>query len=221
MPRDQFSDLRRAYSEALGVTVRTAQRHQKAGHPDWLKFIGATAAEGVKRKSQDGKMERAEASALAAVSPMKPAEVPGFYDVPDEDLHPVQLAEKRAWELLDQTFRTWEGMLSDVRRADMAIVYARELPKLRADFEEARKRRTAWEMEERRIFDLSEFEAFQSKFLVPLAEMLGNLPTELPPVVNPQDPVLARGALERWVREKVQPRLADLLREAEGFRPAA
>jgi hypothetical protein len=212
MPRDQYSDLRRAYAVAAGVTARTAQRHERARHPDWLKFIGATAAEGVKRRERDGAMAASEATALAAVSPSRPEETPQFYAVPDSELSVVQLHEKRAWQIHDQTFRTWQEMLVEMKSDPvMALGFARELPRLREDYEKARAAREKWELEQRRLIPLHEFEAFVGQFMVPIGELLKNLPVELPVLMNPEAPGLARDRLIEWLRDKAAPQIEEML----------
>ena len=67
--------MRKAYAKAMGVDVRTAQRHQKAGHPDWQRFLGNCAVEGVKRQDRinwrvrliEGGLTDSERRALAEV----------------------------------------------------------------------------------------------------------------------------------------------------------
>lgn len=221
MARDQFSDLRKAYAEAAGCSLRTAQRHSESNHPDWQKFIGATAAAGAARKASTGEMTVAETEALGAVSPFKPEEMPDFYDVPDADLHPVQRLEKEAWQLHSRTFNAWKEMAANPTDAALAIVYARELPKLRKSFDEARREREAWEVEQRIVVTLPEFQAFQSKFLTPLAELLKGIPMEVASSVNPDNPAFARQQLRDWLRDKAEPRIIEMLEAANDLQPAA
>lgn len=219
VPKDDYSGLRRAYASATGVTLRTAQRHQKTSHPDWMRFVGVQASEGVRRREKEGAMEPEEATALATVSPARPEARPRFYEESEEGLSPVQVQEKRAWEIHERTFEIWQGMLSDPRvESVVALGFARELPKLREDYEKARAAREKWEMETRRLIPRHEFEGFVGSFLVPLAEMLRNLPVELPVVANPENPALARLRILEWLRSKAEPRIEALLAGAEGLR---
>ena len=57
MPKDEYSDLRRAYAAAGGLTLRTAQRHQKQSHPDWTRFIGVQASDAVRAAEKTGAMD--------------------------------------------------------------------------------------------------------------------------------------------------------------------
>ena len=218
VPKDDYSGLRRAYAEAMGVTLRTAQRHEKKGDPAWLRFLGVSASEGVKRRQAEGAMVPTEATALAAVSPVRPAEPPEFVDEDDEGLEPVQLNEKRAWQIHDQTFRKWRALLSDpLADPVMPLGFARELPKLREDYEKARAARERWEIEQRRLITRHEFEGFVGQFLVPMAEMLKNLAAELPVVMNPENPGMARDRLVEWQRAKMQPQIEQMLEGAAEF----
>lgn len=224
MAKDPFSDLRKAYSEATGVSLRTAQRHAdlKNPHPDWQHFMQTTAANGAARKHKEGgALTVVEATALGSVSPFRPQVLPAFYDVPDDDLHPVQRLEKHAWKLHSSTFELWEELVANPLDTAIAIVYARELPKLRENYDKARREREAWEVHQRIIVTLPEFQAFQHQFLTPLAELLKGIPTELPATVNPGDPAFARQQLRDWLRDKVNPRIEEMMRAAHELQPAA
>ncbi len=225
MARDPLSDLRKAYAEATGVSLRTAQRHADPDnpHPDWLRFTQTTAATGAARKVKEGgALAPVEATALGMISPYRPeTQLPAFYDVPDEDLHPVERMEKDAWQLHEKTFRLWEELVGDPLSTAIAIVYARELPKLRENHEKARREREAWELTQRIIVTLPEFQAFQHEFLTPLAELLRGIPVELPSVVNPENVAFARQQLRDWLVEKVNPRIEEMMRAANELRPAA
>lgn len=214
MPKDEYSSLRRAYAAAMGVTSRTAQRHQKDDHPDWARFLGKTAGDALKR----GAIEPAAATALAAVSPSRPEERPAFYDHADDGLSVEQLEEKRAWEIHDRTFRTWQDMMGDMRtEAVVSLAFARELPKLRENYEKAKSARVRWEVEQRLMIPAHEFEGFVGKFVVPLAEMLKSLPSELAVLVNPDNPGVARERLMEWLRSKMEPAIQGMLKGAEEF----
>lgn len=217
MSRDQFSDLRAAYAKVNNLSVRTAQRHSdpKSPHPDWQRFIGLSAAEAVKQQKKEGAMTTVGAQALGAVSPFQPSVMPTFYDVPDEELHPMQLLEKRAWELHSKAFDRWKQLMVQISDSAMAALYARDLPKMRQDFEQARQKREAWEVEQRMLVTLQEFQSFQAKFLSPLAEMLKNIPTELAALVNPDNPDYARAQFHHWLTDKAEPRIRQML-EASG-----
>ena len=206
----------------MGLTLRTAQRHQKGDHPDWLKFIGNTAAEGVARKSKEGgALKDAEAAALGAVSPVSPEDRPSFYDVPDGDLSPTQVAEKRAWDVHDRIYDMWLQMVGDQgpggANPAVAIVYARELPKLRDDYVKARKDRESWEIEERMRVAMHEVEAFVRDFILPVAELLRNIPSVLPVRMNPDDPGFAREQALNWMRSEAEPQIQSMIDGAQRF----
>lgn len=224
MAKDPFSDLRKAYAAAAGISVRTAQRHSDPSdpHPDWIRFTQTSAANGVARQMKEGgALVPAEAAALGSMSPFRPEALPAFYDVPDDQLHPVQRLEKNAWKLHADTFALWKELIVDPLSKAIAIVYARELPKLRENYDKARRERETWEVQQRIVVTLPEFQAFQHQFLNPLAEILRGIPTELPSTVNPDNPAFARQQLRDWLVEKVNPRIEEMLRAANEVRPAA
>jgi hypothetical protein len=199
----------------MGVTLRTAQRHQSGKHPDWEKFIGATAAAGVKR---GGAMAAEEVTALAAMSPSRPEDRADFYDVEETDLSPTQRNEKRAWEVHRRMFETWREQLEGIKAEPIiALAFAKELPKLREDYEKARAARERWEIEQRRLIPSHEFERFVGQFLVPLAELLKSLPVELPVLLNPDNPAHARESMIEWLRSKAEPQIREMLKGADDF----
>lgn len=215
VPRDEYSDLRKAYAKAVGCTLRTAQRHEGANHPDWQKFIGKTAAAGVRR----GELEEPEAVALSVMSPMRPEERPAFFEEDESRMSREQVQERRAWELWDWAFREWKAYIGGGMKADpvVAMGYARALPAFRENYEDAAKKRRAWEIENRRLIQAHEFEAFVAKFLLPLAELIRNLSVELPMVANPDNPNFARERLLEWQRTKAEPLIAELVRGSGEF----
>lgn len=217
MPKDEYSDLRRAYARAGGLTLRTAQRHQKQNHPDWTRFIGLSASAAVKSLEKTGVMERAGAVALAEVSPFRPEGAPEFTD--EEGLSQPQIAELRAWAIYEQTYAQWKDLLGSGIQGNPVIAtgIARELPKLREDYVKAKSEREKWEIENRRLIPVHEFEAFMGQFLLPLAELLRNLPVELPLIANPSDPALARSRILEWLRSKAEPQIAGMLEGTQEF----
>ena len=220
MAKDQLSALRIGYAETTGHSLRTAQRHSKSRHPDWLKYIGATAADGVKQKKNEGAMTPAQNQALGEASPFSPLPMPAYYDEPDEDLHPVQRMEKSAWRVHSDTFSMWQEFAGRREDGALAIVYARELPKLRADFDKAQEKRQAWEIQQRNLVTLAEFQQFHTSFIGPISELLKSLPLELASLVNPDNPAFARRQLTHWLRDKAQPQIDSMLQGAEEFTQA-
>lgn len=181
-----------------------------------------TAATGASRQIKEGgTLTPVEATALGTLSPYRPVAVPAFYDVPDAELHPVQLMEKQAWSLYADTYEQWKKCLSAPAAPAIDVVYARQLPALRENYDKARREREAWEVAQRIIVTLPEFQAFQHEFLTPLAELLRGIPVELPSAVNPENPSFARQQLRDWLIEKVNPRIEEMMRAADELRPAA
>lgn len=216
-----MSGLRGAYAEAFGVSQRTAQRHSKPGDPNhdqWLKFIGEKAAEGVARKKIGDDMAPDEARALTAMSPLGPTEdVPEFYQVPDADLHPVQVQEKQAWQVHASMFEMWSQNVASPGSGAVALVIAKELPKLREDFQKALRAREEWEMSQRIKIKKSEVEEFVAQFVFPLAELMRSLKSDLPPLLNPENPQFARERFLEFERDKLAKSVSNMLRGSEEF----
>lgn len=219
MPKDEYSDLRRAYAAASGVNLRTAQRHQKQSHPDFLRFMGTTASASVKAMEKTGAMDPVGAVALAVVSPFRPDDRPDLVGVDEEGLSQPQVAEIRSWMIYEQTFKQWKDLLGGGLQANPVIAtgVARELPKLREDYVKAKMEREKWEIETRRLIPVHEFQAFVADFLLPLADLLRNLPVELPLLANPADPGFARERIIDWLRSKAEPQIAGMLSGKDEF----
>lgn len=219
MPKDDFSELRRAYAAAAGVTIKTAQRHSGKNHPDWLRFMGGRASDAVKALEKTGVMDLAGVTALATVSPFRPEGRPPFADADEAGLSQPQIAELRAWSIYEETYSQWKDLLGSGIQGNPVIAtgIARELPKLREDYVKAKAEREKWEIENRRLIPVHEFEAFMGQFLLPLAELLRNLPVELPLIANPADPALARTRIIEWLRSKAEPQIAGMLEGTQEF----
>jgi hypothetical protein len=219
MPKDEYSDLRRAYAAAGGLTLRTAQRHQKQSHPDWTRFIGVQASDAVRAAEKTGAMDPVGVTALAAVSPFRPEGAPEFVEDDEAGLSHPQKAELRAWKVHEETFRQWQNELRKGVTCNSIIAtgIARELPKLHEAFVKAKSEREKWEIETRRLIPVHEFESFVGQFLLPLADLMRNLPVELPLIANPENPGLARERIIDWLRSKAEPQIAGMLEGSGEF----
>ena len=178
-----------------------------------------SASAAVKSLEKTGVMDRAGVVALATVSQSRPEQAPEFVDDDEEGLSQPQIAEIRAWRVHDETFKQWKNLLAGGLQVNPVIAtgIARELPKLREDYVKAKAEREKWEIETRRLIPVHEFEAFMGQFLLPLAELLRNLPVELPLIANPADPALARARIIEWLRSKAEPQIAGMLEGTQEF----
>ncbi len=220
MSRDSLSSLRKAYAEAMGISARTAQRHSKPGdvnHSKWLRFIGEEAAAAVEKKSEDGAISKEGAKALALVSPLAPAELPAFYHVSDTDLSPEQIKEKQAFEIFQRTYQDWADTLDSAGKVQLRVVLLQQLPSLQQNYERAKKAREEWEVKNRYLFPISEFNEFVATYLVPLAEVLRNLKSELPVHLNPENPEYARQKMVEYEADRLGPSIRRLLDGAAEF----
>ena len=156
---------------------------------------------------------------MAAVSPFRPAGAPEFVEDDEAGLSHPQKAELRAWKVHEETFRQWQNELRQGVNCNAIIAtgIARELPKLHEAYVKAKTEREKWEIETRRLIPVHEFETFVGQFLLPLADLLRNLPVELPLIANPENPGLARERIIDWLRSKAEPQIAGMLEGSGEF----
>lgn len=209
--------LKRAYAlavlgEVTSATVRKAQRHAKANHPDWAAFVGSQAIEAV--KVEEGQPRPAEqVAALAVKSPLLPenATPPDFIDLEDAELSDPEKVEKVQWQIWEFNARQWKYWAARNDNPQMALAFSKTTLDARKAYNEAREAREAWEIENRRVIPTGDFHAYRMRFLIPLRNLLDNLPNELAKLVNPQDPEFARREAESWKLDRLQPQIQQLI----------
>lgn len=200
-----FAAVLKAYATSTGVSLRTAQRHAKTSHPDWKRFSQATMVSAMARPASEP-MSPTEVTVIASASPLAPPDLPAAVQRAEAELAEPERMLRAAWTLWAEHFGMWRRCLGgrdpvtkqDLPRDDaMACVHANMLIKLRADYDKALQKYTQWQIDERRLIPASEFHAFRSGFLIPLRNMLSNMPAEQAALVNPANQQQAiKGATE-------------------------
>lgn len=217
----------KAYALSIGKDVRTAQRHAATNHPDWIRFNQATMIAAVSQPATQP-MTSAQVGVMATVSPLAPPDLPADLRAPDSQLAEPERMLKASWMLWSQHFSMWLNCLGgkDKMGQDippdqaMACVQANMLIKLRADYDKALQKHTQWMIDTRRLIPANEFAAFRSGFLIPLRNMLDNMPAEAAPLMNPQDQQTAIRGGRKWIVERFNPQLQQAIDALDQLAPS-
>ena len=207
--------LVKAFAQATGRSLRTAQRCRAQASEDWKRFVGTQAIASM------GSRTVGNVAALASVSPILPAEqTPEVAARRDEELSPAQQMEKQHWLIWVQASTNWKRATianDEGKAAGFALICI----KARSEYIKARDARERWEQDQRRVVSMSEFTAFRAQFVSPLAAMLRNLPGELSSLVNPADPNFALTQATAYFQQRLQPQIQKLIDGIEEYIPAA
>ncbi len=222
-----FAAVLKAYAASAGVSLRTAQRHAKGGTDDWKRFSQVTMVAGVSRPSTEP-MSDVEVTVLASNSPLAPPRLPESVAGPVEELAEPERMLRAAWEMWAEHFAMWRRCLGGhekgtgkalARDEVMACGHANMLIKLRADYDKALQKHTQWEIDQRRLIPANEFHAFRAGFLIPLRNMLSNMPAEMAGMVNPSDQQQAiRGATE-YLINRLDPQIRQCIENLDRLTP--
>lgn len=205
-----------AYAASIGANVRTAQRHASAGNPDFLRFAQGQAGENVLRVVPSEVVAPVD---TALAPPQAPPEV----QMRDEDLSETGRMLKAAWQMWASHYADWSvcrGGYKDKFGKDvppdrpMMIMNAKLLIDLRKDYALAAAKHQAWQVDHRRLIPINEFERLRAEFILPMTNMIRNMPAEAAPLMNPQNQSVAISGGQQWLRERFMPAVQQLL---DGF----
>jgi hypothetical protein len=132
----------------------------------------------------------------------------------DSGLPEPLMMERQQWALWVEAARQWEAAVRE-NDPQMSIAFAAITLKAREAYIKAMDAREAWEISERRLVPMNEWNAVLQGFVFPISNLLGNIASELCGSVNPEDPDFARGKIQEWLQERMQPRLDSLIKELE------
>lgn len=205
-PKDRaFAGVLKAYANSTGHSVRTAQRHAKSGHPDWKRFSQATMVSAMQKPAHEP-LTAVESTVIAVASPLAPPPPPDSIHLDQSQLPEPEQMRNAAWAMWAEHFAMWRQCLGGTEKGtgrviqrDVAMAGAQAglLMKLRADYDKALQKHTQWQIEQRRLIPANEFHAYRSGFLIPLRNMLANMPAEQAALVNPANQQQAiRGGTE-------------------------
>ncbi len=222
-----FAAVLKAYASSTGVSVRTAQRHARSGHQDWKRFSQATMVSAVTRSEREP-MSAVEVAVMASASPLAPPELPEAVRRDESELAEPERMLRAAWELWSQHFAMWRQCLGGKdpktkedlpRDPAMACVQANMLMKLRGDYDKALAKYTQWQIDNRRLIPANEFHAFRSAFLIPLRNLLGNMPAEAAALVNPRDQQQAIKGGTEYLVNRLYPQIQQCLDALDQLTP--
>ena len=218
----------KAYALSIGGTVRTAQRHVAANHPDWQRFNQTTMIAAVSQPATQA-MSQAQVEVMASASPLAPPPLPIEFVAPDSQLEEPERMVKASWQLWYEHFRMWQQCLGGVDKLGatippdqpMACVHAKILTVLRADYEKALQKHQQWCIDVRRLIPANEFAVFRSGFLIPLRNLIQNMPAEAAPLMNPQDQATAIRGGNNWLLNRFNPQLQQAIDALDQLCPTA
>lgn len=223
-----YAAVLKAYADTTGVSVRTAQRHAKQAHPDWKRFSQSTMIAAVNRPPSES-MSEVEVEVISSASPLAPPELPESVRRDESELAEPERMLRAAWSLWSEHFRMWRGCLGGKdpktkedlpRDPTMACVQANMLMKLRADYDKALAKHTQWQIDNRRLIPANEFHAFRSAFLIPLRNLLANMPAEAAPLVNPRDQQQAIKGGTEYLQGRLFPQIQQCLDALDVLTPS-
>lgn len=217
----------KAYALSIGKDVRTAQRHAASNHPDWVRFNQTTMIAAVSQPAAQP-MTHAQVGVMASTSTLAPPAMPEELRAPDAQLAEPERMLKASWLLWSKHFDMWLRCLGGKDKMGhdippdpaMACVQANMLIKLRADYEKALQKHTQWQIDNRRLIPANEFAAFRSAFLIPLRNMLDNMPAEAAPLMNPQDQQQAIRGGREWLSSRLAPQIAQAIAALDAMAPS-
>ena len=209
-----------------GISLRTAQRRYP-DHPDIKKFfqVGADSSDFSPTKNRRSfEIE----TVLAYDSPLAPPPPPPSIGLDQSTLAEPERMKNAAWLMWAEHFAMWRECLGGTEKGtgrviprDVAMAGAQAglLMKLRADFEKAQAKHTQWEVDQRRLIPANEFHAYRSGFLIPLRNMLSNMPAEQAILVNPANQQQAIKGGTEYLLNRLMPQIQQCIDALDQLTP--
>ena len=217
----------KAYAASIGANVRTAQRHAGSDHPDFVRFSRGMAGENATRQTTDLAIPPPVSAECSALSPPDP---PCEVKMDDEALSETGRMLKAAWIMWQSHYREWitcrggfKNRLNQIVATDhpMMLMHAKMLIELRKAYNDAFAKHQAWQVDNRRLIPVNEFHAFRSEFLLPVTNLMRNMPAEAAGLMNPQNQQQAiRGGTE-WIQSRFMPAVQRMLEGLAALAPHA
>lgn len=217
------AEVLRAYAASIGKDVRTAQRHAAAGNAEFLRFAQVSAVEGVKPRE-------VTMTVVTESHAMAPPEAPKEVDVPDAELSETGQLLKATWLMWAEHYARWKynrggfrdalGKLVEPNDA-MMCVHAKLIMDLRKAFMDAQTKHQQWEIDNRRLIPANEFHTFRAEFLIPLRNILKNMPAEMAGLVNPHNQSQAIEGGRQYLQQRLMPQIQRMLDGMSNLTPKA
>lgn len=215
-----LAQLKKTFAESHGCDERTARRHFNRNSEDWQAFIAKQGREAAELIGKAKACTEGQAVALQVLSPQGVMEKPAVADEVEERLAEPERILKTQWEVYQQASAAWRKAMTDGNAIE-AHMFGQATIKAQEAYYKAKARHAQWELDERQKIPAQEFHAFRAVFLLPLANLIRNLPAHLGPLMNPGDKAYAIRAGQEYIVGTFDPQLSRLISELDAHVPAA
>jgi hypothetical protein len=184
--------LTRAYAKLAGKSLRTAQRERNSNSEGWARF------------------KSLHSTPRPGFSDVSPADAPPPPEPLGENPSRPEIQERDSWRLWCESFAAW---MEAVERGDDSVTcsaLAQGVSKLRADYDRARLAKEQWQISQRQIFTMAEWNEMLGS-LESIFGLLKSAPDEIALSANPASPATARAAIQRFLSERFEVRAKAIL----------
>lgn len=190
----QDSDLIKKFADETGLAVRSAQWHRATDSERWRQFLARNAPVAL------------EVAASGAVANLAAGGSPEA-------------------TMLRTALETWESVAALVRRARQQghgnlPAFLKAEREAQKSYREAKRAHELQEVASGRLRPASEFAELQRLVLIPLRNVIANMPRELGPRCNPFDHAFAIEAADEWVKDRFTPQLEAAINRVARFEAA-
>ena len=198
MANHSRAQMIRAFAEASGLKLRSAQWNAKHETEKWREFV-ATAEGRVRASGEELVLE-------PKCGPVDPAG-PVSMDLPPIMGDPVEM-ERRHWELWQEASR--QALAAAQKgQAMLAGGFTKLACEARKAYIEARRARVQAQIESRELLSRAEYEKLLSGAQL-LAGVIERFPQDIASEANPENPIQAIRAGTKWLELKFNPAVEEL-----------
>ena len=188
----------RAFAEASGLKLRSAQWNAKNETEKWREFV-ATAEGRVRASGEELVLEPKR-------GPVDPAP-PVSMNLPPIMGDPVEM-ERRHWELWQEASQ--QALAATQKgQAMLAAGFTKLACEARKSYIEARRARIQAQMESRELLSRAEYEELLTRAQV-VAGLIERAFTDIASEANPEAPILVIRAGSKWLERKFNPAVEEL-----------
>lgn len=206
MPRTSASDAIEAYALHTGCSRRTAARHSRGNHPDFVEFLTTSYGKPLGATTPGKNLKIAHAPPASgdgpADSPLDITAAPASFMKRPEDRTPAEHVEAQCWETYTRFNACTQAALAENRMLE-AVPYGRMRIESLDALHKATRARQNDDIARRNLIPIAEFVAVQA-IVAQFAEVIMRIPDHAAEF-NPADPQHCRAQLERWLGERLQP----------------
>lgn len=218
----------RAYASSIGKDLRTAQRHAAAENAEFLRFARGMAGEAVSRQMPVESVPVIPITQENAA--LGPPEAPPEVRTDDESLSESGRMLKAAWLMWSEHYRQWHACRGGYKDRmgqtvltdhPMMLMHAKVIMDLRKAYNDALAKHQQWQIDNRRLIPVNEFHAFRSEFMLPVTNLIRNMPAEVAPLVNPSNQQQAIKGGQEWIASRFMPAVQRMLDGLTALAPRA